>query len=73
MKKTELQREQKEVVGLFEFTEMKIAGKRRMEPEWSSQNGAGLILVLGHHFHRWSLLMELHDAVTIFSLIYIVR
>ena len=24
---------------LFEFTEIKIAGKRRIEPEWSSQTG----------------------------------
>ena len=49
---------------LFESTEIKKAGKRRIEPEWSSQtgaarieqsdwsslDGAGSILGLGHHF-----------------------
>ena len=48
---------------------MKIGGKRRMEPEWSSQtgaarmeqpeNGAGSILSLGHHFVEIGSSMEL--------------
>ena len=40
MKKTGEQREHHKLYDLFESTEMKIAGKRRMEPEWSSQTGA---------------------------------
>ena len=61
---------------------MKIAGKRRMEPEWSSQtgaarmehnqNGAGLTLELGHHF-VWIGSSDGTDAVTIISLIYMFR
>ena len=38
--KTGEQREHNKLYDLFESTEMKIAGKRRMEPEWSSQTGA---------------------------------
>ena len=38
---------------------MKIAGKKRMEPEWSSQNGAGSIQGLGYHLFRYGILMEL--------------
>ena len=56
---------------LFESTEMKIAGKRSVEPEWSSQNGAGSILGLGHHFVEIGS-SDGTDAVTIISLIYIV-
>ena len=39
---------------------------------WSSQNGAGSILGLGHHFVEIGS-SDGTDAVTIISLIYIVR
>ena len=61
---------------------MKIGGKRRMEPEWSSQtgaarmeqpeNGAGSTLSLGHHFVEIGS-FDGTDAVTIISLIYMLR
>ena len=71
---------------LIEFTEIKIAGKRRIEPEWSSQtgaarieqsdwsslDGAGWILGLGHHFVKIGS-SDGSDAREIISLIYIVR
>ena len=41
MEKTgELKEDHKLYSSFFESTEMKIAGKRRIEPGWSSQTGA---------------------------------
>ena len=41
MEKTGEQKEHDKLYSsLFESTEMKLAGKKRIEQEWSSQNGA---------------------------------